>query len=92
MRIIKITAFENGAHDNQTYHGILPEGYAFLPDELECENFPFGNVTVEEKDGIPVVTAWEPLPIPVEPEPEVEETEVSTDDMANAILEGVNEV
>ena len=68
MQIIEIASQENGMHYNHTYHGVLPEGWAFLPDELECENFPFGNVTVEEKDGVPVVIAWEPLPMP-EPEP-----------------------
>ena len=70
MNIIEITAFDNGAHRNQQIDGVIPvpEGWAIVPDELECENFPFGNVTVEEKDGIPVVVAWKPLPIP-EPEP-----------------------
>lgn len=83
MQIIKIEPFENGAHENQSFDGFLPEGWAFLPDELECENFPFGNVTVEEKDGVPVVTAWEPLPIPEEPEPESEPT---TEEILNTML------
>lgn len=94
MRMIEITALENGAHNNQTFHGVLPDGWAVIPDDMECENFPFGNVTVEEIDGVMTVTSWEPLPIP-EPEPEPVEPEtddVTWDVMAEAIVEGVNEV
>lgn len=48
MQIIEIKAFSNGAHSNQTYHGILPEGYAYIPDDMELpESFPFVNITVE---------------------------------------------
>ena len=38
---------------------------------METKNFPFGNVTAEEIDGIMTVTSWIPGEIPgPEPEPE----------------------
>lgn len=67
MRIIKIEAYPNGAHANQTTSAeiTVPEGWAVIPDEMVCENFPFGTITVA--DGI--VTSWTPGTVP-EPEPE----------------------
>ena len=58
MRMIEIVALPNGAHNNQTYHGFLPDGWAMLPDSVDAENFPFGEPTVEEIEGVPTVTAW----------------------------------
>ena len=91
MRIIEIAALPNGAHRNQTWNsGILPEGYAVIPDDLETPNFPFGDIEVEEIEGIMTVTAWTPG---VMPEPEEPETnDINWDAMAAAILEGVNDV
>ena len=95
MRIIEIAPLSNGAHRNQTYHGALPEGWAVIPTNLATENFPFGEVTAAEINGIMTVTAWvpgempEPEPIP---EPEPEPTEATTAEMAAAIMEGVNDV
>lgn len=71
MRMIEIAALSNGAHRNQDYHDFLPDGWAVVPDGLKCENFPFGDVIVEEIDGLVTVTKWTPLPMP-EPEPEQE--------------------
>ena len=78
MTIIKIAQNDNGSHDNQTIFGAyegsfpIPEGYALLPEEVgtpeTLENYPFGEITVEMFEDIPVVTSWTPLPIP-EPEP-----------------------
>ncbi len=69
MQMIEIAALDNGAHRNQTYHGVLPEGWAKLPDSVETENFPFGEPTVEEIDGELTVTKWTPGIVP-EPGPE----------------------
>lgn len=75
MQIVEIAALSNGAHNNQTIDGVtpetfpIPEGWAMVPEDLETPNFPFGEVTAEEMDGIMTVTSWSPLPIP-EPEPE----------------------
>ena len=82
MKIIKITPFENGAHDNQTAIGsmIVPDGWSILPDGIETPNFPFGEVTVDNQTP-PVVTSWTPLPIP-EPEPEPDPSPTTEDRVA----------
>ena len=84
MKIIKITPFENGAHDNQTAIGsmIVPDGWAILPDGKETPNFPFGDITVDNQTP-PVVTSWTPLPIP-EPEP-APEPEPTADERISAL-------
>jgi hypothetical protein len=69
MRIIEIAPLENGAHRNQS-GGVssAPQGWAVVPADLACDNFPFGEVEVADVDGVATVTSWSPLPIP-EPEP-----------------------
>lgn len=86
MIIIEIAPLENGAHRNQTCKlETIPEGWAVVPDDLSTENFPFGEVAVEEINGVPTVTNWVPVtipePEPVEPEPSTEEIllEISAD-------------
>ena len=70
MRIIEIKALENGAHINACGDfRVVPEGCAVIPEDMETPNFPFGDVEVEEKDGIMTVTKWiardvEPMPTP----------------------------
>ena len=77
MRAIEIAELSNGAHRNQTGLSVLPDGWAVIPDDMVCENFPFGDLSVEEIDGVMTVTGWtpgaisEPEPVP-EPEPEPE--------------------
>ena len=68
MRAIEIAALSNGAHRNQTGLDVLPDGWAVIPDDMVCENFPFGEVTAAEIDGVMTVTSWIPGTIP-EPEP-----------------------
>lgn len=96
MRIVEINAMDNGAHRNQN-GGVskVPEGWAIIPDDMELENFPFGEVTVEEVDGVPGVTGWTPGVIPEpEPGPDPEEpaAELTDAELAAAIREGVNEI
>ena len=89
MKIIEIIALENGAHRNQTGDlPVIPVGWAVIPDDMECENFPFGEVVAEEVDGVMTVTKWTALPMP-EPEP-MPEAEPTTDEILNAML-GVSE-
>lgn len=65
MRIIEIAALENGAHRNQTGNlSSVPDGWAVIPDDLLLENFPFGDVTAEEINGVMTVTGWQPKEIP----------------------------
>ena len=68
MIIIEIQSLDNGAHRNQNGGiSVVPEGWAVVPADMECENFPFGDITVNAETP-PVVTKWTPLPMPeVEP-------------------------
>lgn len=78
MRIVEIKALDNGAHNNQTIDGVfaeIPDGYAVIPDDMECENFPFGEVKAEEIDGVMTATEWIAGTLPEsEPMPETEPT------------------
>lgn len=92
MRIIEITALDNGAHRNQTINRDIPipAGWAFIPDDMEIpETFPFVNVYVSGDE----VTRLSPAPVPPpEPEPEPEPEGDVWDDFAEAIRGGVNSV
>lgn len=49
MTMIEIVALQNGAHRNQTFHGILPDGWAVIPEDMVIpETFPFVNIEAEE--------------------------------------------
>lgn len=71
MRMIEVEALDNGAHKNQDFHGILPDGWAVIPADMETPNFPFGDVEVSKVDGVMTVTKWTPgeMPEPVERTP-----------------------
>ena len=85
MTIIEIKALKNGAHRNQTGDlSYVPDGWAVVPEDMELENFPFGEVEAEEVDGVTTVTKWTAVPIP-EPEP-LAEPEPTTDDVLNTLL------
>lgn len=74
MKIIEIKANELGGHDNQDFHGVVPEGWAVIPDTMTIpDTFPFVNITVADSDeeGIPFVTSMTAGKVP-DPEPEVE--------------------
>ena len=73
MRIVEILALENGAHRNQTVIGEItpPDGWAVIPDDMVCENFPFGEVAAEEIDGVMTVTSWTPGIIPGQTDAEI---------------------
>lgn len=104
MRIIEIKTNEFGGHRNQTintgtFWGVaaktfpVPEGWAIIPEDMVCENFPFGDVVVDDSVP-PVVIEWIPgvMPDP-EPEPEPEPSEPSVwDELQAAYEEGVNGV
>lgn len=79
MKMLEIEKRENGAHRNQTFNGVLPDGWAVIPDDMELSNFPFGDAKAEllpfgepdpETGEIPQVmtmTEWAPGEI-LEPE------------------------
>lgn len=98
MKIIEIAPLENGAHRNQNGGmSVVPSGWAVIPADMECENFPFGEVEVAEIDGVMTVTNWtagtmpEPEPIP-EPAPSqldrIEAQTTYTAMMTDTLLEG----
>lgn len=65
MKIIEIKAQSNGAHRNQTFNGVVPEGWAVIPDSMILPaTFPFVNIQVE--DGV-VVSMTEGTVPEVEP-------------------------
>lgn len=64
MKMLKIAALPNGAHSNQTYHGVLPEGWAVIPADMDTPNFPFGAIKVATVEGVPTVTKWTPGEVP----------------------------
>lgn len=89
MQMLEIIALNNGAHRNQTYHGVLPEGWALIREDVKTlENFPFGDLTAEEIDGVMTMISWTPGEMP-EPEPEVE-PEPTAEELIDIML-GVSE-
>lgn len=92
MKIIEIITLPNGGHRNVIGdYDIIPEGWAVVPDSLNTPNFPFGEITTKEVDGVVTVASWTPNPIPTpeEPEPEID-IEPSAEELLNILL-GVNE-
>lgn len=65
MWIVEINALDNGAHRNQSgTFSRIPDGWAVVPDGMETENFPFGEVEVERVAGVMTVTKWTPGTMP----------------------------
>lgn len=65
MRIIEIEPLSNGGHRNQTGEfNTIPDGWAVIPDGMEVNNFPFGNIETEVIDEVATVTKWEAIEIP----------------------------
>ena len=87
MRLVKIERFENGGHCNQTVNHLskIPDGWALIPEDMVTDNFPFGDITVEEIDGVPTVTSWVPGEIPKIPE--VEEEPTAQDDIDTMLID-----
>lgn len=89
MKIIEIKALKNGGHRNLTGDfTTIPDGFAIIPEDIELENFPFGEVEVKEIDGVMAVTKWIAGVIP-EPEP-MPDSEPTAEDMLNALVGGMS--
>ena len=74
MRIIKINALDNGAHDNLTINDAepsvfpVPDGWAVIPDSIAIPNtFPFVNIEVNGQT-VTAMTAGA-IPEPETPSP-----------------------
>lgn len=106
MRIIKLTANENGARPGlQSWTGdTLPDGYAVCPEEFAKTFYStspagFVNITVADNTVVEMTINQEALDAYVAENPEQPDTEpepasgnASYDDLAAAITEGVNMV
>lgn len=69
MRVVEITALENGAHRNHNGDFLAPpNGWAVIPDNMETPCFPFGELEAEEINGVMTVTKWTAGTIPETPE------------------------
>lgn len=90
MKIIEITALDNGAHRNQTgTFRTIPAGWAMIPDNMEIpDTFPFVDITVDGQTVTSMTAGIVPEPEP-EPEPELTEVEqlrAQVADLQNQIL------
>ena len=94
MRIIEIALLDNGAHRNQSGGlSVVPAGWAVIPADMETPNFPFGEIEVEEINGVMTVTKWTAGEMPEpEPIPEPEEPKSVWDELDAAYQEGVDSV
>lgn len=90
LRIVEIKALPNGAHNNQTYPGIVPEGWAIIPADMDTPNYPFGEVETAKIDGVMTVTKWTPGEMPEVAPEETPDPEPTTEEILNAML-GVSE-
>ena len=90
MRIIKIEKTSKNAHLWQSTDVELkiPNGWAVIPDDMDTPNLPYGDITVEEIEGVPTVTSWTPREMPeVEPTPEVEAEPTAQDDTDTMLVD-----
>lgn len=71
MYVVEIIKRPNGSHRNHTYNDVVPDGWAVIPENMETQNFPFGDVEVSEINGVMTVTKWTPgeMPVPKAPTP-----------------------
>lgn len=90
MRLVEIIALGNGAHRNQTIDWEItpPDGWAVIPENMNTPNFPFGEITAKEINGVVTVTKWVAGTIPepeLIPEPITQEERIEA--LENALLE-----
>lgn len=76
MKIIEISALENGAHRNQQgSFNTVPDGWAVIPDSLTIpDTFPFVDIEVDGQTVTAMKAGIVPEPEPV-PDPKPTETE-----------------
>ena len=90
MRIIKIEKTSKDAHLWQSADVELkiPNGWAVIPDDMETPNLPYGDIVVEEIEGVPTVTSWTPREMPeVVPTPDVEAEPTAQDDTDTMLVD-----
>ena len=80
MKIMEVAALPNGGHRNQDCHGVVPDGWAVIPEGMELPNFPFGLAQTQVVDGVLTLTGWTPGELP-----EQEESRVSLEERVAAL-------
>ena len=93
MRIIEITALDNGAHRNQTSSSLrtVPAGWAIIPDSIEIpETFPFVDIEVDGQTVTSMTAGIVPEPEPTPPAPPTQEERLSALEGAMLAMMGVN--
>lgn len=91
MKIVEIIKSSGGGHRNQiTSQSVnIPEGWAVVPDDMVCTNFPFGDLIAQKINGVMTVVSWFAGKIP-DPEP-TPEPEPTTDEILDVLLGVTNE-
>ena len=92
MRIIEITALDNGAHRNQegTFR-TAPAGWAIIPDIIEIpETFPFVDIEVDGQTVTSMTAGIVPEPVPTPPAPPSQEERLSALEGAMLAMMGVS--
>ena len=89
--IIRIEAYENGAHANQSVTPrTVPEGWPVVPDQIVVpDTFPFVNVTVENGVVTGMTAGTVPEPGTAEPEEPTELERLRADVDYIAVMTGV---
>lgn len=93
MRIIEITALDNGAHRNHTSSSLhsIPAGWAIIPDSIEIpETFPFVNIEVDGQTVTSMTAGIVPEPEPTPPAPPSQEERLSALEGAMLAMMGVS--
>lgn len=87
MYVIKIEAYENGAHDNQDGLNFIPEGYAVIPENIMIpSSYPFVDIEVEEVDGVQTVISMTEREVVINIEPIRNEKEIEISKACNAAI------
>lgn len=92
MKIIEITALDNGAHRNQegTFH-IIPSGWARIPENITIpDTFPFVNIEVDEQVVTTMTAGIVPEPVPESASIPTQEERLSALEEAMLAMMGVS--
>ena len=92
MRIIEITALDNGAHRNQEgSFRTIPAGWAVIPAGLAIpETFPFVDIEVDGQTVTSMTAGIVPEPEPTPPAPPTQEERLSALEGAMLAMMGVS--
>ena len=91
MILIKVSQTNEAAHACCFFNNNIkniPEGWAVIPDDMETPNLPYGDIAIEDIEGVPTVTSWTPREMPVvEETPEAEAEPTAQDDTDTMLVD-----